>query len=52
MKGIGETISDILSGSDDIDAPRRDAIGRLVVERGRHIEQKSHGKPKKPASLM
>jgi len=39
IEDIGRTICDVLSGSDDMDAPRREAIAHLVTERGRQIEQ-------------
>ena len=45
LKGIDETIRSILSGSDDIDGARRDAIVRLVLERAGQIERKSREKP-------
>ena len=45
LKGIDETVRDILAGSDDIDASRRGEIARLVLERATHIERKSQEKP-------
>ncbi|MCL2126301.1 MAG: HipA domain-containing protein [Oscillospiraceae bacterium] len=40
LKGIDDAVRDILSGSDDIDASRCDAIAKSVLERAWQIEQR------------